>query len=115
MAKKQVIPEEVVPKPAESAKPEDGAKVAVGKKPKQALRLQISSTFFVALVTLAILGYLIFTSIQAFQPSAAGDPALAAVATPAIPALKLNQDNERQGPVITVNQGAIGKDNPFAK
>jgi hypothetical protein len=30
-----------------------------------------------------------------------------------LPTLKLNQDNERQGPAVTVDPNLIGKDNPF--
>ena len=39
--------------------------------------------------------------------------ALAEQKQPTIPALKLNQDYGRQGPVVTVNPSSDGKPNPF--
>lgn len=34
---------------------------------------------------------------------------------PALPELKLNKNHARQGPTVEVNQGEIGRENPFLK
>lgn len=81
------------------------------EKPKKA-RGQISGNAVAFLVGVLVLGYLIFATWQGYTVTN-NAPIVAATATPSLPALKLNQDNTRQGPEIDVNTDEIGKENPF--
>lgn len=75
--------------------------------------LQVSANALAMVVSLGVLGFLIFATWQAYQPSvAAGTPVL--TSTPALPQLKLNEDHSRKAPEIVVQEEEVGKDNPFA-
>jgi hypothetical protein len=108
MAKKQIA--DTVP-PLATAAAEGSTAPLAGKKAAKR-KSQLSSGFLVLLGVLGVVGYLIFASMQAFRP-ARSEGVSRTLATPNIPTLKLNQDNARQGPVIDVDEGTIGKTNPF--
>jgi cytochrome c-type biogenesis protein CcmH/NrfG len=93
-------------------KPAEGV-ASTAKPVKVKRKLSFSPNLASFVVVVVALGYLIYGSWQAFQtPKASGTPQ--ASATPSIPVLKLNQDNKREAPPITVDQDGIGKQNPFA-
>lgn len=97
--------EEKMAPPAPPAAPE-----AKGKAKRS---LALSPNLMTFIVVVAVFGYLIYGSWQAFEAA----PVTAApkvAATPAIPELKLNQENKRQAPPITVDQNGIGKSDPFS-
>jgi hypothetical protein len=89
---------------ADQAKPE--------KKMRKKVSLSLSPSLLSFVGSVLLLAYLIFGSWQAFQsPVAVSTPAV--LATPVLPVMKLNQDNKRQAPAITVDENGIGKSNPF--
>jgi hypothetical protein len=63
----------------------------------------------------AVFGYLIYATWQGFVVP----PPVTPQATPSsklqIPAIKLNQEHVRRGPEIVVDEGEIGKENPFGQ
>lgn len=100
-------PEEQAATASTKAVEEAPVKVAKTKRP-----LAISANLATFLVVVAIFGYLIYGSWQAFKAPVEA-VAIQVSPTPSIPELKLNQDNKREAPPITVDQNGIGKQDPF--
>lgn len=103
MAKK--ITQPAVPKPTEAAQ----APTAIPVKKKG---MSFSPNLMVFVCVCLVLGYLAFASWQALEIDTSADNTQTAGA-PNVPKLKLNQENERQGPSIKVDEENIGKENPF--
>ncbi|HSI21005.1 MAG TPA: hypothetical protein VLA04_04905 [Verrucomicrobiae bacterium] len=95
--------------------PESQAKAAPVPTRKDKKQFSVSPALLTLLCVAGVVGYLAFASWQALTatPAAGGAPLVAA--TPPVPQLKLNGDNKRSVPDISVDEKAIGKDNPFVK
>lgn len=106
MAKNQAEKtEEVITVPAGAEAP--------APKAKKSLSFSVSPNLLAFVVVIGMLGYLIYGSWQAFQINTATPLALTSP-TPNVPELKLNQDNKRLAPVITVDPNGVGKVDPFS-
>lgn len=102
---------------AEPAAPTATSPVATSPVPativkKKGISLSLNLISFILLT--GVLGYLTYATWNA-ATAVSEAPIVSDVPTPSLPVLKLNQANKREGPTITVDQGQIGKDNPFSK
>ena len=72
---------------------------------------------YVIIGVLAVaVGFVVWQTRLALSPVSASDGQPVAQATlPPIPTLTLNKNHKRQGPTVQVDEGQIGRDNPFLK
>ena len=90
-----------------------------GKKAKAPKEQKVGGlhplNYVIVLMLLAgatLVGFATSGVLKAVTPNASAN---AVPTLPPIPKLNLNKNHARQGPTVTVDQGAIGRDNPFLK